>query len=82
MIPGYHPSGPSVHHKLQVTSIRLDISEKSPSHRIHSCKVKIEEFFQRETDRERETLPLIGVRPGSDTKIAAKRLLDKIYSDE
>ena len=68
-----HPSDPSVALKFKVTSIRLygagDISEKSSSHRKHSCKLRFEEFCQTEIQRETDSFGPIGVRPGSDTKI-------------
>ena len=57
---GYPQSDLSEPSKFKVTSIKHagagDISEKSPSHRINSCKVITEEFFHkdRETDRRSE----------------------------
>ena len=58
----------SVPPKIQITSKRLCgagyISEKSPSHRIHSSTVRIEEFFVRLRLTDRETFGDIGLLRG------------------
>ena len=57
--------------KIQITSVRLyrakDISDKSPSHRIHSCKVRIEEFCLRKIHTNRH------YQLEGSTKVGAKK---------
>ena len=54
--PGHRQSDLSGPPKYQITSIRLceagNISREITHHRVHSCKVRIEEFCQRETERQ------------------------------